>query len=180
MKKATLSALLAPLLLISSQTIANGGCSFEASESQGLFATCEQSEVPAVIPTGILTKADLAIQPDFLANFEAYQSDAAIIAQLAAITTPTEIMVIMGTWCGDCHRETPRLAKVLSQANNPQIKVTYIGVDRQKQDAEGLAKQFNFERIPTYIVLQDGQEQGRIIERTQINTEHDLLEILKK
>jgi len=57
--------------------------------------------------------------------------------------------------------------------------VRYIGVDRQKKDPEGLAAQYDFQRIPTFIVLQDGKEIGRIVERPEVSLEQDLAKILE-
>ncbi|WP_363322306.1 thioredoxin family protein [uncultured Ferrimonas sp.] len=175
-----LAALLAPMLFTPAQ--AEGGCGFEqAGKQQGLIATCDQdTEKKEVILTGLLGPADLAQQPHFAENLAAYQADAAVISKLQQIDVPTEIIVIMATWCPDCHRETPRLAKVIEQMNNPNIKVTYIGVDREKKDADGLAAKYDFTRIPTYIVQQGEMELGRIVESTKYSTELDLLDILHK
>lgn len=177
MKKLALAALLTPLLC--APALAEGGCGFEGDEKpKGLIATCDQpTEHKEVILTGLLQMSDLAQQPNYGELMQAYQPDAEIIAKLKQIDTPTEIIVIMATWCPDCHRETPRMAKVLAEVNNPNISVKYIGVDRQKQDADGLSAQYEFKRIPTFIVQQDGKELGRIVESTKVSSEADLLAI---
>lgn len=66
----------------------------------------------------------------------------------------------------------------MEEINNPNIKVTYIGVDRAKSDPQGLAAQYEFTRIPTIIVSQQGEELGRIIERPETSLEIDLAKIL--
>ncbi len=176
MKRTLLALLLAPLMMGPAMA-AQGGCGFDKAEG-GLFATCDE-EKKEVILTGILGFEELRQQPGYEANFEAYQADAALIAKLAAIDTPTELVVIVGTWCPDCHRETPRLAKILAQANNPNLTVKYIGIDRSRTDPEGLAAQYDFQRIPTMLVFQQGEEQGRIVERPASESlEQDLVNIL--
>ncbi|QIZ77986.1 thioredoxin family protein [Ferrimonas lipolytica] len=177
MRAIALVALLAPIWFSPAQ--ANSGCGFDQDNSGGLFATCDQDdEKKEVILTGALDLAGLAQQPHFSDNVAAYTPAAAPLAALQQITTPTEIVVILGTWCPDCHRETPRLVKVLAEANNPNISVKYIGVDRNKSDEQGLSANYEFTRIPTFIINQNGAEVGRIIESTKVSTEQDLLDII--
>ncbi|MFY0532158.1 TlpA family protein disulfide reductase [Nannocystis pusilla] len=76
--------------------------------------------------------------------------------------------VIFGTWCGDSRREVPRLWRALDAAG-PDLPFTlkYVGVDRQKTapgfDKEGLDLRY----VPTVIVVRDGREVGRIVERAE-------------
>jgi len=171
-------------LLFSSQTIANQGCGFDAQadgqqeNNSGLIATCKE-EVTEVILTGNIQAQTLVTQLDeFSQSYKEYQVDTTALAPLANLTEPTEIVVIIGTWCGDCHRETPRFIRIIEALNNPNIKVTYISVDRNKVDPENLAANYEFTRIPTFIVSQKGVEIGRIIERPEVSLESDLVKIL--
>ncbi|MBR9727525.1 thioredoxin family protein [Shewanella intestini] len=160
--------------------MANSGCAFEAEE-QGFMATCSQ-EKQEVIITGLVTPAAIekSFPEQYNKEFTDYSSDSNVIEQLKKIDTPTEIVVIIGTWCPDCHRETPRFIKIMEQVNNPNINVKFIGVDRKKADAEGLAAQYEFTRIPTFIVQQDNKTIGTIIERPTVTLEQDLYNILNK
>lgn len=173
-----IAALLATTaLFFSTQVLANGGCAFEGKQ-EGFIATCSE-EKQEVILTGIVPAQTLVTElSEFGEGYQTYQVDTAAIEPLKAITEPTEIVVIIGTWCPDCHRETPRFIRIIEQLNNPNVKVTYIGVDRSKQDSEGLAAQYEFSRIPTFIVKQQGEEIGRIVERPQTSLEVDLANIL--
>ncbi|MGL4615330.1 MAG: thioredoxin family protein [Shewanella sp.] len=164
-------------LFFSCQVFANGGCGFE-EQQQGLIATCSE-EKQEVILTGIVEAQHLVSElSEFTEGYKTYQVDTSAIAPLKAITQPTEIIVIIGTWCPDCHRETPRFIRIMEELANPHIKVTYIGVDRTKQDPQGLAAQYEFSRIPTFIIKQQGKEIGRIIERPEVSLEQDLAAIL--
>lgn len=164
-------------ILFSGYSLATGGCGFE-QEQQGLFATCSE-EKQEVILTGIVEAHTLVTELDtFSEGYQSYQVDQQAIAPIAAVTTPTEITVIIGTWCPDCHRETPRFIRIMEAANNPHIKVKFIGVDRKKQDPENLAAQYEFKRIPTFIIEQNGKEIGRIVERPTASLEIDLAKIL--
>ncbi|MBE8166919.1 MAG: thioredoxin [Shewanella sp.] len=119
--------------------------------------------------------AELARFPDFDGH---YQVNMDIIEPLKSIQTPTEIIVIIGTWCPDCHRDIPRFETILNAINNSNIHVKYFGVDKQKVDAHGLAAQYEFSRLPTYIVRQQDCEIGRIVERPELTLEEDLAKIL--
>ncbi|MCH1926222.1 thioredoxin family protein [Shewanella sp. C32] len=159
-------------------SVADPGCSFEENQ-EGFMSTCKQ-EKQEVILTGVVDGHKLVTElPPFMSGYTEYQVDTTAIAPIKAVTKPTEIVVIIGTWCPDCHRETPRFIRIMEAVNNPNIKVTFIGVDRQKQDPEGLAAKYDFKRIPTFMVLQDGKEIGRIVERPTESLEKDLANILK-
>lgn len=164
-------------LFFSGQIMANSGCSFE-QEQQGFMATCSE-EKQEVILTGALDTATLIETLNQVDDgYTRYQVDNKAAAPLKTVTTPTEIVVIIGTWCPDCHRETPRFIRIMEAVNNDNIKVSYIGVDRAKLDEEGLAAKYDFSRIPTFIVMQNGAEIGRIVERPTISLEQDLATIL--
>ncbi|MCL1047496.1 thioredoxin family protein [Shewanella electrodiphila] len=164
--------------LITGTAVANSGCAFDEEQS-GFMATCSE-EKQEVIITGIVEISALEKDlPGYAAEYENYQTNADAISALKAIDTPTNVVVIIGTWCPDCHRETPRFMRLIEEVANPNITVTYIGVDRSKLDPEGLAANYEFSRIPTFIVEQDDKEIGRIIERPEVTLEQDLLNIIK-
>jgi thiol-disulfide isomerase/thioredoxin len=145
-----------------------------------MIGTCgPDEEKKEVILTGELGFEELRQQPGYEENFAAYSPDSERVAVLREVDTPTELVAIVGTWCPDCHRETPRLAKILEEAGNPNITVRYIGIDRSRSDPEGLSMAYEFERIPTIIVHQGGEEIGRIVESPEVTLEHDLVRILQ-
>ncbi|WP_133405354.1 thioredoxin family protein [Parashewanella tropica] len=119
--------------------------------------------------------AHLKNYPDYDAD---YQVDVDSLTPVLNFNKEITISVIIGTWCPDCHREVPRLAKVIDAINGKQVTVEYIGVDKQKTDPDNISAQFDFERIPTVIVQDGTQELGRIIEQPQQSLEKDLVAIL--
>ena len=91
------------------------------------------------------------------------------------------IIVVLGTWCEDSHREVPRLMKILENVNFPEQKLTIIAVNRKKEAPGGEEGVYNIQRVPTIIVQKYGKEIGRIIEYpTSGYLERDLLEIVRK
>ncbi|WP_294234913.1 thioredoxin family protein [uncultured Chryseobacterium sp.] len=91
------------------------------------------------------------------------------------------IVVFIGTWCEDSHRDFPRLMKILEEVNYPEGKMKIIAVNRKKESPNGEESLYNVQKVPTIIVQKYGKEIGRIIEMpTTGYIERDLVEILKK
>lgn len=91
------------------------------------------------------------------------------------------IIVFMGTWCEDSHRDFPRLMKILEEVKYPESKLTIIAVNRKKESPTGDEARYNIQKVPTIIVEKYGKEIGRIVEMpTTGYIERDLVEILKK
>ena len=92
-----------------------------------------------------------------------------------------DIIVFMGTWCEDSHRDFPRLMKILEAVNYPDSKLTIIAVNRKKESPTGDESLYNLQKVPTIILKRYGKEVGRIIEMpTTGYIERDLVQILKK
>lgn len=91
------------------------------------------------------------------------------------------IIVFVGTWCEDSHRDFPRLTKILDELNYPEGKLTIIAVNRKKESPTGDESIYNISKVPTIIVEKYGKELGRITEMpTTGYIERDLVDILKK
>ncbi len=43
-----------------------------------------------------------------------------------------DVIVFMGTWCEDSHRDFPRLTRILEEVGYPENKMTIIAVNRKK------------------------------------------------
>jgi thiol-disulfide isomerase/thioredoxin len=69
-----------------------------------------------------------------------------------------------GTWCDDTKNLWPKFFSFLEAANFPQERVTVVGVDRNKKTIGHLAEAFNIINVPTFIVLKEGKEIGRVVE----------------
>jgi len=92
-----------------------------------------------------------------------------------------DIIVFIGTWCEDSHRDFPRLMKILEAVNYPDSKLTIIAVNRKKESPTGDESLYNLQKVPTIILKRYGKEVGRIIEMpTTGYIERDLVQILKK
>ncbi len=100
---------------------------------------------------------------------------------LRSFSDRLEILAFVGTWCGDCIEHLPVLVRIADEAQIPQERLILIGLDRSKSLGQALsssAEQFKIERLPTFVILLDGQEIGRIVETPASGVLEDLAAIL--
>lgn len=118
----------------------------------------------------------------YVKEFNEYQIDQKAVDELKKNKiTSYDLVVFMGTWCEDSHRDFPRLMKILKEVKYPDSRLTIIGVNRKKESPNGEESKYNVSKVPTIIVQKYGKEIGRIIEMpTTGYIERDLVEILKK
>lgn len=116
-------------------------------------------------------------------KFEAHKNDVSFtqaqIRELSTLQVATTIKIFFGQWCHDSQREVPRIIRLFQQVDNPYIEVDYYALDIRKSDPEGLAQSFNIKRTPTIIVMQSGQELGRILEFPNQDWANDISALLK-
>lgn len=76
-------------------------------------------------------------------------------------------------WCGDCRYIKPAMSEI--EADFPDW--TFIEVDRDK--FMEVAVEWNIFGIPSFVVIKDGQEQGRLVNKAR-KTKAEIEEFLKK
>ncbi|WP_265459990.1 thioredoxin family protein [Enterococcus sp. HY326] len=64
-------------------------------------------------------------------------------------------------WCGDCHFIKPQLPEI--EADFPQLN--FIEVDRDQYI--DVAAEWNIFGIPSFVVIKDGKEQGRLVNKAR-------------
>ena len=132
------------------------------------------------VPTGSMTREQIeAAVPDWVQSQVESKPDAAAAQALAQVEPGAEVTVFLGTWCSDSRRAVPRLWSAIDAAGGVvPFKVTYIAVDREKKDPAGQAAKSDIRYVPTFIVVRDGHEVGRIVESSPNGVEADLLALL--
>jgi len=112
-------------------------------------------------------------------EYETYTVDSETLLQIdeGKISTIT-ITIVIGTWCSDSQRETPRFIKILNEIDFDFEKITAIGVNKKKKAAETTIDELSIEYVPTIIFYNDGEEIGRIIETPEESLEKDMLRII--
>jgi thiol-disulfide isomerase/thioredoxin len=116
---------------------------------------------------GLITRTD--IQNDtafkwFNDNMKLGQVNAAAIDAFKKHAEDIQLVVFGGTWCEDTQNLLPVFYKLVDKSNFPDSSITLIGVDRPKTTLYNLHKAFNVTKAPTFIVIKDGKEVGRVEE----------------
>ncbi len=148
-----------------------------------LFSQTEESD-PILL--GKISKADLQKAPYnvwFDKEYAAYEIDQSVLAQLKkARLRDCTVTIFLGTWCGDSHREVPRMMKILEAAGVPANRINLVALNSgygvHKQSPTGEEKDKGIFKVPTFIVSKKNKEINRIVEYPVASLERDLLTIL--
>lgn len=85
-----------------------------------------------------------------------------------------------GTWCEDTQFILPKFFKLQEKAGIPDNRITFFGVNRDKQTIGNIAAAMNITNVPTIIVMKNGKEVGRVIEYGTIGKwDKELSDIVK-
>ena len=117
-------------------------------------------------------------------GYDNYVPDSSTILVLKGLLNDKKIDIFLGTWCGDSRREVPRMMKILTKAGVDQKQIRLIFVSNEsssyKQSPQHEETGKNIKKVPTFIVYENEQEIGRIIEYPVVSLEKDLLSILRR
>lgn len=116
---------------------------------------------------GILTKDLIAKDSSFKwfgENQKGFTPNTEAVAALKNKGSQLQFIVFAGTWCDDTKTLLPKYFSWLAAAGFPEDRVTLIGVDRSKKTISHLAEALGVINVPTFIVLKDGKEIGRVVE----------------
>jgi thiol-disulfide isomerase/thioredoxin len=121
----------------------------------------------------------------FQPSHDAYLVKKNYLKDLQISTKTIQIKVFLGTWCGDSKREVPQFLKILESQNIKPAQVEWLALgdsdsDLYKQSPEHQEQGMAVFRVPTFIILKDGKELGRIVESPVISLENDLARILNQ
>lgn len=136
------------------EVIWKGDCTFEDIEKVPAFRLTEQSK--------------------------AYIPDQTIMPALAEALHKYDIVIFLGTWCEDSHRLIPQLYRVLEDCGYPLLNLRIFALDRDKKGKNGEEIPYHITNVPTIIILQHGEEKGRITETVKDTIEGDLAGIVAK
>lgn len=100
----------------------------------------------------------------FKENMKWGQADAAAIEAFKKNKDKFTMIVFGGTWCHDTQNLLPVFYRLVDKSGYPDKNITLIGVDRKKQTLYNLQTKYNIKNVPTFIVMHDGKEVGRVVE----------------
>ncbi|MEM9594894.1 MAG: thioredoxin family protein [Acidobacteriota bacterium] len=131
-------------------------------------------------PAGDLEEAALwSAVPAWRLLADAWAPEDDVVEALRRVEEPTELLVALGTWCGDSRRSVPRLMAALEAAANPKISVRMVAIGRGFTEPLDFVRNRRVTNVPTIIVQQGGREVGRFVERPRgASVDVDLAAIL--
>lgn len=126
------------------------------------------------------TTRDWIVQhhPNWAAEHGAKPNPAAA-KSLAGVPPGARVDVYLGTWCPDSHREVTRFWRALDVAGDVPFAVEYVGLDRNFEAGDVDLQKVNVVAVPTFVVIRDGEEVGRVVETSVEGIETDLGTLLR-
>lgn len=116
---------------------------------------------------GFITKNDLATDTAFAwyaQNQKGYEPEPRALQAFQSAKDSIFILAFGGTWCSDTKNLLPKFFVLTDAAGFSPDHITLLGVDRSKKTVHHLAEAFKIINVPTFIVLKNGQEVGRVVE----------------
>ena len=116
---------------------------------------------------GFMSKKELESDSSlkwYAQNLKGFTPEANAIKAFKENKETINIIAFGGTWCSDTQNLLPKFFALTDAAGFSQDRVTLLGVDRSKKTIQHLAEAFNVINVPTFIVMKDGKEIGRVVE----------------
>ena len=130
---------------------------------------------------GFMNKKELASDTAFTwytQNFKSFTPNTEVVKQFSN-KAGISLVVFGGTWCDDTKQLLPKFFATTEAAGFPEDHLTLIGVDRNKKTLYNLSEAFAVMNVPTFIVMKDGKEVGRVVEYGKTGTpEKEVAEII--
>jgi thiol-disulfide isomerase/thioredoxin len=128
--------------------------------------------------SGEITRDDILMRSDFAQNYAQYKPTESQLSAMQSLKNK-QIYVMFGSWCHDSQREVPRFMKLLDSSGVQVQKVSFIAVDRDKNDKTGISGELKLRYTPTFVVFDGDREVARIIEKPQGDIASDFLRQIK-
>lgn len=100
----------------------------------------------------------------FAENMKYGTADVSAVESFKNNSANFSIVIFGGTWCHDTQNLLPVFYRLVDKSGYPENKITLIAVDRAKTAPDDLDKTYHITSVPTFIVMKDGKEVGRVVE----------------
>ena len=100
----------------------------------------------------------------FVENGKYGEADASAVAAFQKNGSKITLLVLFGTWCHDSHNLLPKFYRLIDKAGFPESKIVLVAVDKSKTAVQQLHVKYQLKTVPTFIVLMNGKEIGRVEE----------------
>ncbi len=97
-------------------------------------------------------------------NQAGFTPDPETVAILKAKGSVLRFVVFGGTWCDDTQNLLPKFFSLMDAAGIGNDQLTIIAVDRRKKSINHLPEEMHLTNTPTFIVLKQDKELGRVVE----------------
>ena len=134
-----------------------------------------------IILLGEINLANLqtsSLTPWFNEEFDRLNINFQEAKDLKPFTKGLNILVFMGTWCEDSHRELPPFFKMLLAMNFNQENLKMFAMSEEKRTPSNFEQGFEINNIPTIIFLKNGKEINRFVELPIETLESDIQKII--
>lgn len=123
-------------------------------------------------------EAILEYVPAWVDLVAAYQPDPGAVDKLRGVGREVVIEVYFGSWCSDSMAHVSAFFKVLDLADTPLVRAEYYGIPEAKDKRAPYERGRKIVKLPTFVIMVDGREAGRIVETPKKSVEEDLVRIL--
>jgi thiol-disulfide isomerase/thioredoxin len=116
---------------------------------------------------GLITRSDIENDTAFSwfkKNYNLGKPDESAVNAFKKHTNDFHVLVFAGTWCPDTQNLLPQFYRLTDAAGYPDSSITVIGVDNEKTTLDNLHTTFHLVNVPTFIIMKDGKEVGRVVE----------------
>jgi len=113
----------------------------------------------------------------FRNGYTNYKPDSAFVEEISKAKSPYTLLVFGAIWCSDTKELLPQFYKTIDKAGISHDKVKLYLLDEKKRSPEKLEKKYHVKKVPTFILLMDGKEVDRIIEKADNSMEADLVRL---
>jgi thiol-disulfide isomerase/thioredoxin len=100
----------------------------------------------------------------FHINQAGYTPSTETVSILRAKGSAIKFVVFGGTWCGDTQNLWPKFFALMTAAGIGDDQVLLVAVDRHKKSLNDLPETMHLKSTPTFIVLKQDAEVGRVVE----------------
>jgi hypothetical protein len=116
---------------------------------------------------GLISRADIESDSSFgwfKKNYGLGRPDAGAVAAFKKHAAEFQLLIFGGTWCSDTQNLLPELYRLTDAAGYADSNITLIGVDTAKISLDNMSTTFHIVDVPTFIVMKNGKEAGRVVE----------------
>lgn len=162
-------------LLLVIATLSACNTSKSTKSSSGNYTVLNEGGVKVL--KGYINRSLIENDPEFTwfkQNMQYGQADASAVTAFQNNASKFKMIVFGGTWCHDTQNLLPVFYRLVDKSGYPDKNITLLGVDRAKTTVDDLHVKYSVTRVPTFIVMHDGKEVGRVVEYGSGSIEKDL------